>query len=186
MYINQAVSSDGVPRQTAFPGRWPYCRRKASTETQALLGTSFSTADRQPRARSRDVQSRNPADYGTHSLRRAKVSILHKRTGNLRACRLPLGHTKLESTVRYLGIEVADALSLSEETEICGSAPTLRRSRLPLAHDMLATRFRPSFPGHPLDVARRSAARGAGVRSRAGGRRAPHARGRALRRSRSA
>jgi len=118
MYINQAVSSDGVPCQTAFPGRWPYCRRKASTETQAHLGTSFSTADRQPRARSRHVQSRSPADYGTHSLRRAKVSILYKRTGNLRACRLPLGHTKLESTVHYLGIEVADALSLSEETEI--------------------------------------------------------------------
>ncbi|WP_454918746.1 tyrosine-type recombinase/integrase [Xanthobacter sediminis] len=60
----------------------------------------------------------NPADYGTHSLRRTKVSILYKRTGNLRACQLLLGHTKLESTVRYLGIEVDDALSLSEQTEI--------------------------------------------------------------------
>ncbi|MFG1375190.1 tyrosine-type recombinase/integrase [Xanthobacter oligotrophicus] len=59
-----------------------------------------------------------PADYGTHSLRRTKVSILYKRTGNLRACQLLLGHTKLESTVRYLGIEVDDALSLSEQTEI--------------------------------------------------------------------
>lgn len=60
----------------------------------------------------------NPADYGTHSLRRTKVSILYKQTGNLRACQLLLGHTKLESTVRYLGIEVDDALSLSEQTEI--------------------------------------------------------------------
>lgn len=60
----------------------------------------------------------NPADYGTHSLRRAKVSILYKRTGNLRACQLLLGHTKLKSTVRYLGIEVDVALSLSEQTEI--------------------------------------------------------------------
>ncbi|MFG1466685.1 integrase, partial [Xanthobacter sp. DSM 24535] len=60
----------------------------------------------------------NPADYGTHSLRRTNVSILYKRTGNLRACQLLLGHTKLESTVRYLGIEVDGALSLSEQTEI--------------------------------------------------------------------
>lgn len=59
----------------------------------------------------------NPADYGTHSLQRTKVSILYKRTGNLRARQLLLGHTKLESTVRYLGIEVDDALSLSEQTE---------------------------------------------------------------------
>ena len=60
----------------------------------------------------------NPSDYGTHSMRRTKVSILYKRTGNLRACQFLLGHTKLESTVRYLGIEVDDALSLSEQTEI--------------------------------------------------------------------
>lgn len=59
----------------------------------------------------------NPTDYGTHSLRRTKVSIFYKRTGNLRACQLLPGHTKLESTVRYLGIEVDDALSLSEQTE---------------------------------------------------------------------
>lgn len=51
-------------------------------------------------------------------MRRTKVSILYKRTRNLRACQLLLGHTKLESTVRYLGIEVDDALSLSEQTEI--------------------------------------------------------------------
>ena len=52
----------------------------------------------------------DPAAYGTHSLRRTKVALLYKRTGNLRACQLLLGHTKLESTVRYLGIEVDDAL----------------------------------------------------------------------------
>jgi len=60
----------------------------------------------------------DPAAYGTHSLRRTKVSLLYKRTGNLRACQLLLGHTKLESTVRYLGVEVEDALSLSEATEV--------------------------------------------------------------------
>ena len=60
----------------------------------------------------------NPSDDGTHSLRRTKVSLIYKRTGNLRACQLLLGHIKLESTVRYLGIEVDDALRLSEQTEI--------------------------------------------------------------------
>ena len=60
----------------------------------------------------------DPAAYGTHSLRRTKVALLYKRTGNLRACQLLLGHTKLESTVRYLGIEVDDALVLSEQTDL--------------------------------------------------------------------
>ena len=58
------------------------------------------------------------SDYGTHSLRRAKVSLIYRRTKNLRAIQLLLGHTKLESTVRYLGIEVDDALEMAEQTEI--------------------------------------------------------------------
>jgi integrase len=56
--------------------------------------------------------------YGTHSLRRTKVALIYKRTGNLRAVQILLGHAKLESTVRYLGVEVEDALTLSEATEI--------------------------------------------------------------------
>jgi site-specific recombinase XerD len=56
--------------------------------------------------------------YGTHSLRRTKVALVYKRTGNLRARQLLLGHGKLESTVRYLDIEVDDALELSEQTDI--------------------------------------------------------------------
>ncbi|MFC3691586.1 tyrosine-type recombinase/integrase [Chenggangzhangella methanolivorans] len=59
-----------------------------------------------------------PTAYGTHSLRRTKVSLIYKKTGNLRACQLLLGHGKLESTVRYLGIEVDDALALSEQLEL--------------------------------------------------------------------
>jgi integrase len=59
-----------------------------------------------------------PSNHGTHSLRRTKVAMVFKRTGNLRACQLLLGHTKLESIVRYLGIEAGDALALSEQTEI--------------------------------------------------------------------
>jgi integrase len=60
----------------------------------------------------------DPSNYGTHSLRRTKVAMVYKRTGNLRACQLLLGHTKLESTVRYLGIEADDALALSEQTDL--------------------------------------------------------------------
>jgi integrase len=65
-----------------------------------------------------DPASRSPlATNGTHSLRRTKVALLWK-TGNLRACQLLLGHTKLESTVRYLGVDVDDALELSEALEL--------------------------------------------------------------------
>ena len=60
---------------------------------------------------------RNPKEYGTHSLRRTKATLVYRRTKNLRAVQLLLGHTKLESTVRYLGIEVDDALEISEQTE---------------------------------------------------------------------
>ena len=60
----------------------------------------------------------DPSAYGTHSLRRTKPTLIYKRTKNLRAVQLLLGHTKLESTVRYLGIEVDDALEIAEQTEI--------------------------------------------------------------------
>jgi integrase len=56
--------------------------------------------------------------YGTHSMRRTKAAQIYKKTGNLRAVQLLLGHTKLESTVRYLGIEVDDAPSISEQVEL--------------------------------------------------------------------
>ncbi len=59
-----------------------------------------------------------PAAYGTHSMRRTKASLIYRRTRNLRAIQLLLGHTKLESTVRYLGIEVDDALEMAEQTEV--------------------------------------------------------------------
>ena len=56
--------------------------------------------------------------YGTHSMRRTKASLIYRKTKNLRAVQLLLGHTKLESTVRYLGIEVEDALDIAEQIEI--------------------------------------------------------------------
>ena len=60
----------------------------------------------------------DPAGYGTHSVRRTKASLIYRRTKNLRAVQLLLGHSKLESTVRYLGIEVDDALEMAEQTEV--------------------------------------------------------------------
>lgn len=58
------------------------------------------------------------ADYGTHSMRRTKATLIYRRTKNLREVPLLLGHSKFESTVRYLDIKVDDALEISEQTEI--------------------------------------------------------------------
>lgn len=56
--------------------------------------------------------------FGTHSLRRTKATSIYRRTGNLRAVQLLLGHKKIESTVRYLGIEVDDALAIAEQVDV--------------------------------------------------------------------
>jgi site-specific recombinase XerC len=60
----------------------------------------------------------DPRAFGTHSLRRTNVALVYKKSGNLRACQLLLGHRQLESTVRYLGIEVDDAFELSEQLDL--------------------------------------------------------------------
>lgn len=60
----------------------------------------------------------DPTSYGTHSMRRTKVAQIYRKTGNLRAVQLLLGHTKMDSTVRYLGVELEDALAISESVEI--------------------------------------------------------------------
>jgi len=78
-----------------------------STRQYARLVTEWVTGIGLPRE-----------DYGTHSMRRTKASIIYKATGNLRAVQILLGHTKIESTVRYLGVDVEDALTLAEGTEI--------------------------------------------------------------------
>ena len=59
-----------------------------------------------------------PEEYGTHSLRRTKASIIYKATGNIRAIQILLGHSKIENTVCYLGVDIEDALTLAEKTEI--------------------------------------------------------------------
>ncbi len=60
----------------------------------------------------------DPSGYGTHSLRRTKAALIYRKTGNLRAVQLLLGHTKVDSTVRYLGVELEDALSIAEGVDI--------------------------------------------------------------------
>jgi integrase len=60
----------------------------------------------------------DPSLFGTHSLRRTKATLIYRRTGNPRAVQLLLGHTKVESTVRYLGIEVDDALAIAEQIDV--------------------------------------------------------------------
>lgn len=60
----------------------------------------------------------NPSFYGTHSLRRTKATLIYRRTGNLRAVQLLLGHTKIKGKVRYLGIEGDDALAIAEQVDV--------------------------------------------------------------------
>jgi integrase len=60
----------------------------------------------------------NVHEYGTHSLRRTKASLIYKATGNLRAIQILLGHSNIENTVRYLGVDVDDAIALAERTEL--------------------------------------------------------------------
>ena len=60
----------------------------------------------------------DPSGYSTHSLRRTKAALIYRKTGNLRAVQLLLGHTKVDSTVRYLGVELEDALSIAEKIDI--------------------------------------------------------------------
>jgi integrase len=59
-----------------------------------------------------------PALFGTHSLKRTKATLIYRRTGNLRAVQLLLGHSKIESTVRYLGVEVDNALAIAEQVDV--------------------------------------------------------------------
>jgi len=62
----------------------------------------------------------DPSGYGTHSLRRTKAALIYRKTGNLRAVQLLLGHTRVDSAVRYLGVELDDALSIAEKIDISG------------------------------------------------------------------
>lgn len=95
-----------VPGQYLFPGR--------AGEEGHLTARQFSRLLKQWLT----AVGLDPALYGTHSLRRTKAALVYKRTGDLRAVQLLLGHTKIESTVRYLGIEVDDSLEIAESVEV--------------------------------------------------------------------
>ena len=100
------VALDAREGQYLFPSR---LRRKPHLSTRQYARIVHRWADR---------AGLDSSAYGTHYLRRTKPAQIYKKTGNLRAVQLLLGHTKLESTVRYLGIEVDDALRISEQVEL--------------------------------------------------------------------
>ena len=89
-----------------FPSRFDHTRHLSTRQYARLVGEWVKNA------------GLRREDYGTHSLRRTKAALIYKQTGNLRAVQILLGHTKIESTVRYLGVDVEDALTLAEHTEV--------------------------------------------------------------------
>ena len=90
----------------AFPSSIDYLGHLSARQYARLVNEWVSTVGLDKR------------EYGTHSMRRTKASLIYKATGNLRAVQILLGHTNIENTVRYLGVDVDDALTLSERTEI--------------------------------------------------------------------
>jgi integrase len=104
--IDDHLSQRGrASRPYLFPGRGP--AGHLTTRQYARLLEDWLT-----------MIGLDPCFYGTHSLRRTKATLIYKKTGNLRAVQLLLGHTKIESTVRYLGIEVDDALTVAEQIDV--------------------------------------------------------------------
>ncbi len=102
-WIRQAGLADG---DWLFPSRIRSCPHITTRQYQRLVKEWVASV------------GLDPARYGSHSLRRTKASQIYKRTGNLRAVQILLGHAKIESTVQYLGVEVEDALTISEQIEL--------------------------------------------------------------------
>ena len=94
------------PSEFLFSGRRGHNRCMTTRQYARLVSSWVATIGLDPRF------------FGTHSLRRTKATLIYRRTGNLRAVQLLLGHTKIESTVRYLGIEVDDALAIAEQVDV--------------------------------------------------------------------
>ncbi len=118
----RAVQFEITPRTRESISKWIQLAALGSTSYlfQSRINHSFHLSTRQY---ARIVESwvagigLDFTAYGTHSLRRTKASLIYRRTKNLRAVQLLLGHAKLDSTIRYLGIEIDDALELAEQTE---------------------------------------------------------------------
>ena len=102
-WINEAHRK---PEQFLFPSRVSGSPHLSTRQYSRIVGSWVESI------------GLDPAAYGTHSMRRTKPTLIYRRTQNLRAVQLLLGHTKLESTVRYLGIEVDDALEIAEQTDV--------------------------------------------------------------------
>ncbi len=108
MAIDDYLRSTGrQPGQFLFSGRKDDGKRGLTTRQYARLVQEWVSSI-----------GLDPAKFGTHSLRRTKAVLIYRRTGNLRAVQLLLGHSKIESTVRYLGIEVDDAIEIAEKIDI--------------------------------------------------------------------
>lgn len=103
VYLKESGRQSG---QCLFPGRGTSDRHLTTRQYSRLLGEWLESV------------GLDSTIYGTHSLRRTKATLIYKRTGNLRAVQLLLGHTRIESTVRYLGIEVDDALEIAEQVDV--------------------------------------------------------------------
>ncbi len=102
-WIRRAGLTDG---DWLFPSRIRACPHLTTRQYQRLVKEWVASV------------GLDPSRYGSHSLRRTKASQIYKRTGNLRAVQILLGHAKIESTVQYLGVEVEDALTISEQIEL--------------------------------------------------------------------
>ena len=92
--------------QCLFPGRRGPDQHLTTRQYARLVGEWVSSI------------GLDPLKYATHSMRRTKATLIYRRTGNLRAVQLLLGHTKIESTVRYLGVEIDDALDIAEKIDV--------------------------------------------------------------------
>jgi integrase len=103
---NWVCSAEMLGGAFLFPSRF-HARPHVSTRQYARLVRNWVSAI-----------GLDPTGYGTHSLRRTKAAQIYRKTGNLRAVQLLLGHTKVDSTVRYLGVELEDALSIAEKIDI--------------------------------------------------------------------
>ncbi len=99
-------SGDRRPGDFLFPSRHGPDRPLSTRQHARLVSTWIAAI------------GRDPAYCGTHSLRRTKATLIYRRTGTLRAVQLLLGHRKIESTVRYLGIKVDDALAIAEQVDV--------------------------------------------------------------------
>ena len=105
--IDGYISASGMKTgQFLFPGRRGTARSISTRQYARLVSAWIAGIGLDPHL------------FGTHSLRRTKASLICRRTGNLRAVQILLGHTKIESTVRYLGIEVDDALAIAEQVDV--------------------------------------------------------------------